>query len=201
MENKDRPVFAAAIGALMELHGKTPSESMLDLYWESLKQLSVNDFKVAIGKVARECKFMPKPVEIIEAIERSTKITAAMQWAHVRNMMYKIDIYGSPDFGPLVNAVLHALGGWKVLCWKSLPDLVWYQKDFERLYTEFGAKDLSGLRTDGHVGEFGKPPTWCALEGTQKPPTMLPSGPANGVSAIVRALAESKSLEHTEEAK
>lgn len=199
MENSQRPMFGAAIGALMELHGKQPSEAMLDLYWESLKHLEASEFKAAIGEVVRSSKFMPKPSEILEVIEGPRKNTAAMQWAHVRRTMDFGDIYCSPDFGRVVNAVLHALGGWEVLCEKTIPELVWYQKDFERIYADFESKDLSSMRIEGHVGNFGKAPTWCALPGTPKAPLQIESAGRHDVSDFVRKLADDKSLRRDDE--
>lgn len=195
MDATNKKEFAIALGALGIATGKEVDGPLVDVYWQFLRDLPLEGFRNAIGEAGKRLKWFPKPAELRELAEGPNRITAAMQWAHVRRTMDTLDIYGSPDFGPLVNAVIHALGGWKELCEKTVTQLTWYQKDFERLYAEFRAKDLSTMRTTGHIGAHGKPPTWCALEGTPIPPKMLPSAPANGVSSIVRELADAKTTQ------
>jgi hypothetical protein len=189
----DDKIFVAALATLSETFARPLGDGAVEGYRIGLSDLSNDQLRQAMARALRESKFMPTPKELRDYVEGPTRITGAMQWAHVRKTMDKLDIYGSPDFGPAVNAVVHALGGWKVLCEKSIPDLVWIQKDFERLYTEFSVKDLSGLRTEGHVGEFGKPPEWCAIEGTPRPPKQLESAERHQVLGVVRELAEAKS--------
>lgn len=193
MNDSDKGKFSDGLAALSVAFDKPIDQAMRSVYWQFLRDLALCDFLAAVDVAGRTLKWFPRPAELRELAEGPRKITAAMQWAHVRRMLDKLDIYGSPDFGPVVNAVIHALGGWKVLCEKSIPDLVWIQKDFERLYTEYNTKDLSGLRTEGHVGQFGKPPEWCALEGTPRPPAQLESAEKHQVNGIVRELADSKS--------
>ena len=185
--------FKAAIAALAATFGRAVEPAMLKGYEIGLADLTDQQLSFATARALRESKFMPTPKELRDYVEGPTRITAAMQWAHVRRTLDTLDIYGSPDFGPVVNAVVHALGGWKVLCEKSIPDLVWIQKDFERLFAEYSGKDLSGLRTEGHVGEFGRAPAWCALEGTPRPPKQLESTERHAVLGVVRELAEAKS--------
>jgi hypothetical protein len=194
MTDADKKDFGVALGALGFAFGAKIDNPTLDAYWHFLSDLDLGDFKRAVTAAGKTLKWFPKPAELRDLAEGPKRITAAMQWANVRKMMDKIDIYGSPDFGPLVNAVLHALGGWKSLCDRTIPELVWIQKDFERLCVDYANKDLSCLRTDGHIGEFGKPPEWCALEGTPRPQKQLASPAANQISDFVRELAESKSL-------
>lgn len=191
----DRKKFSAAIATLSATlpPGRPIAPAATEGYWIGLRDLTDGQLEAATSMALRSCKFMPSPRELRDFVEAPLRITAAMQWAHVRRILDKLDVYGSPDFGPVVNAVIHALGGWKVLCEKSIPDLVWIQKDFERLYAEYETKDLSGLRTEGHIGEFGKPPELCALEGTPRPPAQLESADRKQVLDIVRQLAEAKS--------
>lgn len=195
MEATDKREFAMALGALGIATGKEVDEALIGVYWQFLRDLPLDGFKHAVGEAGKRLKWFAKPSELRELAEGPTRITAAMQWAHVRHIMDKLDAYGSPDFGAVANAVIHALGGWKVLCEKTIVELGWYQKDFERLYAEYDAKDLSQIRTEGHMGAFGKPPTWCALEGIPRPPKQIESAEKHGVNGVVRELADEKSRE------
>lgn len=196
----DRQKFAAAITTLSQTlpPGRPITPAATEGYWIGLKDLTDAQLEAATSMALRSCRFMPSPRELRDFVEEPLRITGAMQWAHVRKMLDKIDVYGSPDFGAVVNAVIHALGGWKVLCEKDLDEVKWVQKDFERLYAEFAGKDLSGLRTEGHIGQFGRQPEWCALEGTPRPPAQLQSAGRHEVLGVVRELAGAKSKTGTD---
>ncbi len=195
MTDDDKVSFSDGLTALGVAFDKPIDTAMRQVYWQFLKDMSLEEFQTAVSLAGRRLKFFPKPAELRELAEGPKRITAAMQWANVRKVMDKLDIYGSPDFGPLVNAVIHALGGWKVLCEKTNPELGWYQKDFERLYADFSAKDLGTLRTAAHIGEHCKVPEWAGLGPVPSPVKQLPSVERNGVQDLVRELADSKVLE------
>lgn len=192
----ERKRFVAALTMLSETlaASKPLSDAALEGYWIGLHGLTDGQIRDALAHALRSCKFMPAPRELRDFVEAPTRITAAMEWANVRRIVDKVDVYGSPDFGALTNAVIHALGGWRVLCEKSIPDLVWYQKDFERIYADFAGKDLSSLRTEAHIGSFGQRPEWMALPGTPRPQQQIESATRHEVADFVRELAEKKAI-------
>lgn len=191
----DRQKFAAAITTLSQTlpPGRPITPAATEGYWIGLKDLTDAQLEAATSMALRSCRFMPSPRELRDFVELPLQVTAAMEWQNVRETMDGMDIYGSPDFGPLVNAIVHNLGGWQQLCERTLPELVWIRKDFERLHEEFKGKDHGLLRGSPHVGQFREPPRWCGLGA--KPQAQLPSPERARISDFVRDLADSKSFE------
>ncbi len=141
---------------------------------------------------------MPVPAELLTYSGRQPRdigAEATLAWDAVRRAMDALDVYGNPDFGPLVNAVVRNLGGWVYLCEQKLSELEWRRKDFERIYRTWAEKDSSVLPDGGPL--FGK---WKAAPVTRIQINGLPvsrpalAAPKTEVSDVVRELAEAKSI-------
>ena len=181
---------------LCELFDKKPSPEFTEIYWSVLKdRLSLEQFKSACSKAAASAKFMPKPAELLEAVglagAKAMAARVAEAWDAVRGAMDRHDYTTSVDFGTLVNAVIRTMGGWQELCEKTVPELVWVRKDFERLYEALAEKPLDQLNGSYHLGAFKGTPVPIAIGGVA-PPRQI-AGEVPRTAAVVRELAEAKS--------
>jgi hypothetical protein len=190
MTDADRKDFGIAMAALGFALGKTVEREELDAYWQFLRDLDLEALKRAVGMAGRTLRFFPKPSELRELAGRSRSADIATAWEAVRAAMDRYDYTHSVDFGPLVNAVVRNLGGWVEICGKSILQLVWVRKDFERVYEAFASTDHASLRGEPLRGAFGGEPVRIAIAGVT-PPLQLPPAP-NGASTLVRQLADSK---------
>jgi hypothetical protein len=64
----------------------------------------------------------------------SVEQRAEFAWSEVRAAISSVGGYASVDFGPLVNAVVRQMGGWRHLCNVESAQLVWTGKEFCRMY-------------------------------------------------------------------
>ncbi len=193
MATVDHDSCDKGIAALFELHGKEVSPVLLGLYWEALRDLTAEQFREATGRALRECKFLPKPSELREFVGATTKADAPLAWTVVRAALRKHSYTQSVDFGPLVNAVIRAMGGWQSLDARPTAELdVWGAKEFERLYALYAVKDPAELSGGALRGAFGGVPIRIAIGGVM-PPLQIATENQNGMSAHIRQLAESKS--------
>lgn len=204
-----RESFAAGVAMLTAAFGKQLDAPVIELYWMGLNDLSDEEFKQALSRAARECKFMPAPAELRAFARQPRDLAheAAIAWAAVRKAIDRIDYTArSVDFGPVVNACIRQLGGWDSLCNATVTDLdVWKPKEFYRLYEVFADKP---------VGDVGRP-----LEGSMKsagahvvPIAGIPSQPAKQLVAadgapdedirqLIGALADDKDVRSLRSAK
>jgi len=182
--------FKAAIAALAGTFGRVVEPAMLKGYEVGLSDLTDEQLAAGTSRALREAKFMPSPSELRDLAGRSRKADIAIAWEAVRAAMDRYDYTMSVDFGPLVNAVVRNLGGWVELCGKSIPQLVWVRKDFERVYEAFASTEHASLHGEPLRGAFGGEPVRIAIGGVT-PPLQLPPAP-NGASTLVRQLADSK---------
>lgn len=191
MTNDDKKPFGDCMTALQVAFGQKPDVAVTAAYWSFLSDLDLDSLKVAVNKAGRSLKFFPRPSELRDLSGgESIQAQAALAWEAVRGAMDRYDYTTSVDFGPLVNSIVRNLGGWTLLCDKSIPDLVWVRKDFERLFAEFVDKTIDGERGSPLRGVHGGKPVRIMIGG--KMPPLAIEAPTNGVSKVVRELAEAK---------
>jgi len=193
--NRER--FVAAMAMLSGVFNRQLSDEAVEGYWLVLKAVPMDDLARATRKALAECRFMPTPAELLELSgcggPRALVAEVAVAWGAVRAAMDRHDYTTSVDFGPLVNAVVHNLGGWVQLCAASIPELEWRRKKFEEVYAAFKAKPIGELPSSTFCrGSFGGAPVSIAIGGVL-PPKMI-AEKSNGVPEVVRQLADAKAI-------
>lgn len=194
MTNKQ--TFASTLAVLASTFRQQMEPQAIDGYWLALEDLTEDEFRAVAKRALRESKFMPTPAELLafagKAGPKVASARAAEAWEAVRRAMDQHDYTTSVDFGPLVNAVVANLGGWQELCAKSIPDLVWVRKDFDRVYEAFSEKDPASLHGEPLRGAFAGPVVRVPIGGVT-PPLALPAQRSE-VADVVRNLADGKSV-------
>ena len=62
--------FVKLLDTNFALFGKDkPSREVKEIWWKLLRGFELNDIKAAFGKHAIECKFTPKPADIVDALK------------------------------------------------------------------------------------------------------------------------------------
>lgn len=159
MESKDKAEFKNIITALGTMTGTKIDKMLLRLYWGALEDLAYDEFENAAMKAVKNCKFMPKPAEILEfagkghsATQDNAKDKASAAWVAVAGAVRSKGRHVSPDFeDPFANAAVRAMGGWISLCGRSQEDFdVWARKDFLGEYQ--AAARATNPRCDHLVG-------------------------------------------------
>lgn len=146
MINEDREQFSLLIEALASAFSIDASAGLVLGYWMGLKDMALADIEGAIDRALRECKFMPKPVELRAlAGEMSNEQRAVLAWDAFKKAISQHGAYRSVDFDdPLINATARNLGGWTALCAKPNEEFdKWTRKDFERVYTSMCSSGTS----------------------------------------------------------
>jgi len=184
-----REAFATALAVVFAAFDKPLAPAALEAYWLALSDLTEAELAGATKQALQECKFLPSPAELRAYAGRlKIETRAVMAWDVVRATIDKLDYTGSPDFGPLVNAVVRNLGGWPRLCALTLPQLVWARKDFERVFAMLALLDTD--RLNGHPLQGGSDyVTRITIPGEAGSTPRV----ATPIGATVRRLADAKS--------
>lgn len=140
MTDQDRDRFEEMLTILAEIHDKELSEYKLEVYFDTLSDIPIDDLINAGSILARTTKFFPKPSEFRDNIVANTDDMAAIAYAK----FFKACAY-TPDRtlifeDPIIHAVIDSLGGWNDELydkWANIKDEVWLQKRFEGLYQTF----------------------------------------------------------------
>jgi len=136
--------FADLLIATAEAFDKKVSDSAIEIYWQVLKDLSIEEFRYGLMACLEDPergRFMPRPADILHFAR--PKRTALVAWAEVVEAMEKIGAYQSVRFADTTAAaVVRDMGGWPLMCNLDIVE-PWTQKEFERRYENY---TLAGIR-------------------------------------------------------
>jgi hypothetical protein len=164
MENQDRKAFADCIQALAAAFRTETSPALFESYWMGLDDLPLNAVLAAVKQAARKCRFMPVPAELRELAGAGGQAAVLDAWQAVVGAIRSVGHYRSVDFGPVVNAVVRNLGGWRRLCDADSDELhSFLRKDFERIYATTAQRPPESLDSRPLLGEHGGDPVRVAI--------------------------------------
>lgn len=132
---KNEVIFKEYMAMLCELHNRTLSKLLTDLYWKVLEPFTDEQCEAAFKEIIYTGKFFPKPHDFIEALQGSKKNKATEIWIEVLSAVERIGNYQSVKFpDPVTHSIIQAMGGWPQLCMMESDEVKWKQKEFERLH-------------------------------------------------------------------
>ena len=140
MKSKDITRFAKALAGLAELFtpNKEISEIAGKLYFEAIKDLTIQDFEKACSILLNTHKFhtLPKPAEVRNALGKNYENQSLGAWNKVMKMIRGHGSDMSIIFDdPVIHSAIEAMtGGWTALADSSIAEMVWREKDFISQY-------------------------------------------------------------------
>ena len=139
---KNEVKFKEYLATLCELHDRTMSKLLTDLYWKVLEPFTDEQCEKAFQEIIYSCKFFPKPVDFLEILNGKKANRATEAWLEALNSIKRIGNYQSVKFSdPVIHSVVQAMGGWPQLCMMESKDEHWKQKEFERLYEVIASRE------------------------------------------------------------
>lgn len=151
---QDKGKFAEILAGLAEVFNAEVSGAKLALYWEALKDLTLEELNRAAGTVLRTAKFFPAPAEILSAAhpKGSGSIAAYRQ---ARDACSRYGSYRSVEFADKrITRTIQLMGGWPCFCSSTQEDH-WLGKEFCRVYDSLSEGEiehvpaLTGLHRGG----------------------------------------------------
>lgn len=137
MRNDEREAFAALLCGVMDTYQVKISESAIAVFWDCLKNFSLDDVSVALRCHCRENNRPPRPADLVQRI--APKRTSLEAWIEVVWAMGRYGAYRSVRFQDgIASLVIKDMGGWPWLCEQNI-DEPWTQKEFERRYGIYAA--------------------------------------------------------------
>lgn len=76
----DRPEFLKVLNGIAAMKSKPLAVEALDLWWLSMKDWPIDEFKAAASHLVKSCQFMPTPYDF-EQLKRAAEPTAGEAWA------------------------------------------------------------------------------------------------------------------------
>lgn len=129
--------FADMVGALAETFKTKPTRALIEGYWLALKDLPFGDFERGVETCLRSCRFMPAPVEILDAAGPAGTDRAELAWESLLAAIRSTAGEDQRFEDGLVGTIVGRLGGWEHV--SGLPSdelLKWTRKEFLDLYRD-----------------------------------------------------------------
>ncbi|MEI8055429.1 MAG: DUF6475 domain-containing protein [bacterium] len=147
MFEQDLKKFAELIVGISEVYGKSFTSAAIEIYWRILEPFRLEDVSAAIDRHVQhpdDGKFLPKPSDIIKAIEGSTQSQALSAWSKATYAMRCISCYESVAFDDaLIHAVIKSMNGWPKLCLVDDKQLPFTEKEFLERYRDCISREPS----------------------------------------------------------
>lgn len=160
----DNNLFIRGFTGLCELFDKTVSDSLTDIYYESLKSMSDDEFKAAVNRIITTAKFFPKPADFLETLRIDESAQAIMAYEKAINAGQQYGAYRSVQFDdPAIHSTIELMGGWQKFC-LSEDERKWQQKEFEEIYQVMRRRGEHPKYLPGQVEQVN------ALKGCEIPP-------------------------------
>jgi len=158
MNNQDYNEFKSKMTAMGELYSKDISDSLLDIYWNALKNISIQDFNkgISLHTVDQDSgRFFPKPANIYGNVtvsqgqyDDNAADSANLAWEQVMLAASgrRVDITDQKAL-----AAIRSQGGINRIGLTNYDDLVWVKKEFIEAYVMYGRTPLDEL--PAHLSE------------------------------------------------
>jgi hypothetical protein len=112
MLEENRIEFDSALLKIAKMYGYALDKEQAGLYFEILREYSINDVKTGFLKCARSLKFFPKPSEIIEAIDASAGNKLDYDFEYCKSMIKEVGFHSSVILpSKILMVVISDLGG------------------------------------------------------------------------------------------
>lgn len=141
MTTQDVKEFAELLTAVSELKGKPLSKMAITIYFEAMKDCTIEQVRDAMSSAVQTHKYagVPTPAELREYIFAGADLLAAVAWDSARTSIELHGSYESIAFAdPVISTVILSLGGWPQFC-ADFSELdskgqSFYAREFQRLY-------------------------------------------------------------------
>lgn len=152
METNDFEVFRTRLMAAGELYDKKVSPALLDMYWQALRGLSLDEFSQGMNAHAVDPKhgtFWPKPADIVRGIQASmpsTEDKAQLAWSQIMGEISRVGAYGALQIEDAqAMAAVEAMGGWPSICATHTDKMEWKRKEFFSVYATYERTPIDQL--------------------------------------------------------
>lgn len=111
MKGNDRPAFAALMAGLGEVFRHKLSEAMIELYFQALEDVALEDVRAAATLCMRTGKFFPRPVELRQTI-RSEVPELGDVYAELTKALWRWRPHKPPVVSDALAQLVQHMGGW-----------------------------------------------------------------------------------------
>jgi hypothetical protein len=145
MFKQDSSSFAKLFVVMSEIYRQDFSQVTIEFYWRVLERFSIKDIEDAFYHYIQNPdvgKFLPKPADIIMAIDGSPQNQALLAWSKTFNGIKFVGGQSSVAFDDaLIHVVVKDMNNWIKLCAVEDKQLPFVAKEFQERYRGYVNKN------------------------------------------------------------
>ena len=142
MHSNERPEFARVLTGLAELKRIDLTKDAIELWWSSMRDWPIDDFKNAAGYLLKNCQFMPAPYDF-EQLRKKGESSARESWA--KALQHAEGAWRQGVLGDaLIDQVVASLGGYRLIALTNSDKLGFIERRFLDAYNDL--LDTGGVR-------------------------------------------------------
>lgn len=150
MQASDFNAFRQVMTGLAELYGKQLSGPLLDIYWNSLRAWSLEDFSAAAALLVQTTGFMPKPSDFAALAKADG---AAEAWLQVVQNVKTSGYRSGRTVGGTADRAVAAIGGYSAVGMSDTDKLHFLERRFCEIYRELeDAKPAIAYQESRRIG-------------------------------------------------
>lgn len=132
MNKEDKIEFAKVMNGLSAMYRTDIAPEMLGIWWNSLADWSIEDFKGAAAYLLKNSQYMPRPYDF-EQLMKAEQFTPAEAWG--KALKHSEGSYTRGPLGDeLTDAAVRAIGGYKAIGSTQFEKLGFIERSFKEAY-------------------------------------------------------------------
>lgn len=140
MTPEDYDDFCKVVVGFAALKGRSLPPEAIELYWHTMQDWGIEDFKHAAEQLLRTCQWMPTPKEF-EDLRKAARPVAAEAWITARKNAGTAIICGQVTSGKscgeeLIDRAVAAIGGYGAIAMCETSKLGFLERRFTEHYGE-----------------------------------------------------------------
>ena len=140
MQVNDIKEFTKVMYLLGSAFGREIKKELIDVYWEILKELSLEQFKNKAYILIKTNKYFPVIAEFLEVPDKQDK--SILAWQKVLYAFKIVNCWNSVQFDDsVIHSAIEMLGGWRRFNEMTIEERKWAEKDFYKYYSAMQNKD------------------------------------------------------------
>ena len=134
MESSDRKEFVRVLNGLAAIKRVDLTKEAYELWWLTMQDWTIDEFRVAAGFLLKNCQFMPAPYDF-ERLRKESETSAHEGWSLALNHAkgaWKDGVLGDDT----IDKVVAMLGGYSVIALTNTDKLGFLERRFIDAYND-----------------------------------------------------------------
>ena len=136
MKRNDEPEFLRTMNSLAAVFSFKLTPEILEIYLDTLRDFTIEEFKNAAKELLKTESFMPKPAQFVALRKKADGKSPTESWLQILDNVKRSEYRQGRTVGGVADQAAYAVGGYSAIGMANVDELGFIQKRFESAYAE-----------------------------------------------------------------